>query len=221
MGSQVIEVSASCYVGLYTPRQVFAIVIQIAWWLGKAYLDIDDVADGTFLDKRFYFLKVGQIAAVVRNKTWNTRFLGNAVDAAALFVSDGHRFFDIDRLACLHGHDGICGMRRRGSGDVDSIYVFIVYQLLGVVIPFGNVALLGVCLGFGTIATHDSHDFGAFYFLESGAALVFGHFSATDETPSDLFSFHCARRFFDLLQLQLFIHRRLRRRSQSRNRSRP
>lgn len=46
-----------------------------------------------------------------------------------------------------------------------------------------NPSFLGVGLGLVTISAHDGHYFGVLYFLECRSAFVFGHFSATDESP--------------------------------------
>jgi hypothetical protein len=49
MGSKVVEISASGYVGLNTPRKVAVVIIEVAWRLGKTNLYVDDVSYSTFI----------------------------------------------------------------------------------------------------------------------------------------------------------------------------
>ena len=110
VGSQVVEISPTGNVGLYAPGQVLAVVVQVAGRLCKAYLDVNDVSDGSFFDQCFYFLEIRQVTAVVGDKAGDTCFVGDAVDAATFFVGDCHWLLNVDRLTCFHRHDGIGGM---------------------------------------------------------------------------------------------------------------
>ena len=74
-------------------------------------------------------------------------------------------------------------MWRRRSGNVHGVHLFVVNQFLGIVVPFGNPSFLGVGLSLVAISAHDGHYFGVLYFLKCRSAFVFGHFSATDESP--------------------------------------
>ena len=106
MGSQIIEVATSSNIRLHAPRQVFTVIIQVAWRLCKTYLYVDDISYFSFFNQLAYFLEVWQIAAVVGYKARYSRFLRNTVNAGTVLVTGGHRFFDINRFPGFHGHNG-------------------------------------------------------------------------------------------------------------------
>jgi hypothetical protein len=46
MWSEIVEISASSNVTLYSPREVVAVIVQVAWRYREAYLYIDNLAYG-------------------------------------------------------------------------------------------------------------------------------------------------------------------------------
>ena len=70
--SQVIEISASCYVGYHSPWEVVTVVVEVAWWNGKPYLYIEDFAYSW--KKLLDLVKIWQITAIVCNKAWYSCF---------------------------------------------------------------------------------------------------------------------------------------------------
>lgn len=64
-------------------------------------LDVDDISDSSFFDQRFYFLEIGKVTPIIGNEARNSRLVRNAVDAAALLVSDSHRLFNVNRLSAF------------------------------------------------------------------------------------------------------------------------
>ena len=85
-------------------------MVEVAGRLGEADLNVDDIANMSLLYQCLYFEEVRQIATVISNEAGNPGFIGDTVDAAALFVGNGHRLLYVDRFTCLHGHDGVRSM---------------------------------------------------------------------------------------------------------------
>lgn len=108
MRGKVIEITAARYIRNYAPRQVGTVVVQFLGRLGKAYLYVYEFA---YLGDKFLDLEeVGQITAVVCHKTGYSGLAGYAVYPHALVITLGHWLLNVDGLAGLHGHDGICGV---------------------------------------------------------------------------------------------------------------
>lgn len=57
MRGEVIEVTATGNISLYTPRKIFTVVIQITWRLCKADLYVYDITDKPFSTISFTFWK--------------------------------------------------------------------------------------------------------------------------------------------------------------------
>ena len=83
---QVVEVSSAGNVALYAPRQVIAVVVEVARRHGKAYLGVDDVSYGPLSHQFLHFQEIRQIPPVVCHKTRHPRLLRNAVDALTVGV---------------------------------------------------------------------------------------------------------------------------------------
>ena len=110
VGCEVVEVSSTCDVALHAPGEGCAVVVEVARRAGKAYLHRCHLADGTFLYEFLHFLEVRQIASVVGHEAWHMRLFADAVDALTVEIAACQRLLYVDRLSCLHGHDGIGGM---------------------------------------------------------------------------------------------------------------
>ncbi|PJY73629.1 hypothetical protein CQW34_03186 [Bacteroides fragilis] len=72
---EVIEVSSSGNIGLYTPGQILSVIVQIARGLCKTDLYVDYIADRTFVHQFLHFHKVRQVTPVVGYKTRDSRLL--------------------------------------------------------------------------------------------------------------------------------------------------
>ena len=60
MGREVVEITSSGNVGLYAPGAlVRGVVIDLTRRTGKAYLNIEDLADAPFVKQLLDFLEVG------------------------------------------------------------------------------------------------------------------------------------------------------------------
>ena len=119
-------------------------IVQLARRHGKAHLHVHRLADDAPVHDVLHPLEVGQIAAVVGHKAGLTCLLAHAVDADAVVVGSGQRFFHINGFASPHGHDGEDGMRRGGSGHVDGIHLRVVDEPLRIGVPPLHVMSLGV-----------------------------------------------------------------------------
>ena len=122
-------------------------------------------------------------ATVVGHIQTHARLVAGRNHVLALPCRASHRLLDIDRLAGPRDADRIVPVRVRGRGDVDRVDVRIVDQLVGVVIPTGNVVSASVVSGEIAIAAHDGNQFGSFGPLESRPALAFGHVPDADDPP--------------------------------------
>ena len=113
-------------------------------------------------------MEIRKVATVVGYKAWHAGLLADAVDAYAVFVACGQRLLYVAWLACPHAHDGKCGMRRRGRGDVNGVDIGIVNQLLGIGVPLGYVVPLSVGTGLVLASAHHCLYMRPFYFVEGG-----------------------------------------------------
>ena len=59
MGGEVVEIAASGDVGLYAPREVCAVVVEVARRLGKANLDVNDIAYSAAMNELLDLEEVG------------------------------------------------------------------------------------------------------------------------------------------------------------------
>ena len=184
---KVVEVTAACNVALYTPGKGCAVVVEVAWRAGKAYLHGRHLTDGSALYQFLYLLEVRQVASVICHETRDVRLFADAVDALAVEVAAGKRLLYIDWLARLHRHDSIGGVGGRRCGDVDGIDVGVSDELLGIVVPTGNVVPLGIRVCLLLVAAHHGLYARTGHKVERRSALLLCNFTATDEAPTDFF----------------------------------
>ena len=187
MWREVVEISASGNVGLHAPRQVGAVVVEVARRHGKPDLHIHHLAHGPVRHELEHALEVRQIAAIVCHEARHARRFCDAVDAAAILVVRRHGLFHVDRLAALHSHDGVGSVGGGRRGDVDGIHLAVVHEFLRVGVPAFHAVALGIRLRFLGLAAHHGHHLRTFHGIEGRSAFLLGHFSATDKSPFYLF----------------------------------
>ena len=183
MGSQVIEITSACNITLHTPWKVGAVVVQVAWRHGKSYLHIDDPAYGTRLHQLLHLEEIRQTAAVIGHEAGYLGLLTHPVDALAVEITACQRLLHIHRLACLHAHDGISGMRRGRCGDIHSIHLRVIYQLLRIGVPALHIVPLGIRPGFLLASAHHGTYAGAWYHGKGRATLLLGDLTAAYKAP--------------------------------------
>ena len=154
VGSKVVEVATTSYITLHAPGKGGAVVVEQSRRTGKAYLHGGYLADGSVLHQFLHFQEVGQPAPVVGHEAGNVCLFADAVDALAVDVAACQGLLHIDRLAGLHGHDGVGGMRGGWGGDVDGVDVGVADELLGVGVPARDVVPLGIGTCFLLAAAH-------------------------------------------------------------------
>ena len=98
MGSQVVEVAATCNIGLQTPREIPTLIVQLTWRNGKAYLNIHGLADDTTVQDVLYLEEIRQQPTIISHETGNARLFRDAVDACTVVIRRCQRFLHIDRL---------------------------------------------------------------------------------------------------------------------------
>ena len=185
---EIVEIPAASNVGLQTPRQLLtAVVVEVAWRHRESHLYVEHIAYASLLHYLFHLAEVWQIATIVSHKAGHSRLFAHSVDADAVVIAGSQRFLHIHWLACPHRHDGESGVRRWWRGDVNGIHVGIVYQLLGIRVPFTYMVALGITAGFVLTTAHDSHYLRALHLVEGWTRFLLGHFSATDKSPIYLF----------------------------------
>jgi hypothetical protein len=74
-------------------------------------------------------------------------------------------------------------MTRRWCGHIHGIHVWIIYQFLGIGVPFADAVLYGITAGMILRATHHSHHTGTLNLAESRTAFLLGYLTASDESP--------------------------------------
>lgn len=186
VGGQIIEVAAACNVALHTPRQGCAVVVEVARRAGKAYLHGRDLTDCSALHQLLHLMEIWQVASVISHETWDVRLLADTVNALAVDIAAGQGFLHIDRFAGLHSHDGIGGMGGRRGCNIDGIHIRVADELLGIGVPTGNLVPLGIRRGFLLAAAHHRLYTRTRDKIKRRTALLFGHFTTSDEAPTYL-----------------------------------
>ena len=202
MGGQIVKISSSCDVGLYSPWKIGAVVIECSRRLCETYLYIDNISYLSLFNQLSYFLEIGQISAVVSYKTRNTCFLRYTVDASAVFITCGHRLFYINRLAGFHRHNSKCSVRRRRSGNINSIDILVAYQFLSICIPSRYIVTACIRFYFFFVTAHYCYYFRTVYHIEGRSTLFLGYFTATDKSPAYVIQlYHSVRCMYQLKYL--------------------
>ena len=187
MGSHIVEITASGYLRLESPRQWGAVFdcigIGLAQRLSISYLNVEHLTNLTTVYYILNLLEIRQVTAIISHKTRYSRLLRDTVDAGTVFVTRSQRLLNIYRFAGFHGHDGISGMTRWRCGHIYGIHIRIIDQTLGIGIPFGYVMLHGIGTGTLFCTAHHGHHTRALYLAEGRTAFEFGHLATTNKTP--------------------------------------
>lgn len=126
MRCQIVEITASGNVALHSPREIGAVVVEIARGYGETNLNVDNLAYGVCIEQFTNLVEIRQTSAVICHKAWDTSLCTNAHDSLAVHIGGCQRLFDIHGLAGLHGHNGVCGMGRGWGGNVYCIDLRVV-----------------------------------------------------------------------------------------------
>ena len=124
--SKIVEISSSGNITLYTPWQIGTIVVKVAWRGRETYLHIYNPAYHTFVYQAAYLIEVRKVSAIICHKARHASLCTDVHDSLTIHIRCSQRFFHIHRLACLHCHYGICGMRRGWGGNVYSIDLRVI-----------------------------------------------------------------------------------------------
>ena len=188
MRSKVVEIPSARYVRLQPPWQLSGmLVVKVARGHCEPYLDVDHVADDTVVDNRLHLLEIRKIAPVVSHEARDAGLLAYPVHPGTVFVVCCQGLFHIHGLACLHCHNGECGMARRWCGNVYGVDVRVVDKLLRVCIPLADMVALGVAACLVLATAHDGLYAGAFNLRKGRPALRLCDFPATDKAPFQYF----------------------------------
>ena len=185
---QIIEITSTRNIRLQPPRQfLFVFIVKVTRRHREPYLNIDYLTDGTVFNDLLHFLEIWKITTVISHKARNTGLLTDTIDTDTVVIACCQWLFYINRLACTHCHDGKGGMRRWRRSDIDGIYIRVIYQFLGIRIPFTDMMTLSITTSLVLATAHHCHNLRTFHLIEGRSALLFGYFSAADKSPIDLF----------------------------------
>ena len=183
--SQVVEITTPGDVALHPPGLVVYVVVQVTRRYGKAYLHVDDPADGSPMYQFLDLLEIGQVPAVVSHETFHPGLFRDAVHALCIGIGGGERFFYIDRLARLHGHDGVGGVARGWCGNIYGVDLRVLNEVPCIGVPFRYVVSFGIALSPFRVAAHHGHHARPLHQVEGWPTFLFRCFTAADESPSD------------------------------------
>ena len=126
VGCHIVEISTSCYLGLYPPRQTGWIQILFSRGSGIPHLHILYLANHLILYDLLDFDEIRQIPPIVSHKTWDTRLSRHTSDSRTVIIARGEWFLYIDRFAGRGLHDCITGVAGGGRGGIYGIDLRVV-----------------------------------------------------------------------------------------------